>query len=78
MWGFGCVLYEIVRYTLRDEFMTDEEFAIRRYLFPGASCFPLSENYQMRIGPSGAPQLQVKNEPDDNDQLKVILESMGP
>ena len=43
MWSFGCILYELLRYTLKkvDNFAY-EDFQKERYLFQGDSCFPLS------------------------------------
>ena len=42
MWSFGCILYELIKYTIRDTSKTAREFNRERYLFQGKSCFPLT------------------------------------
>ena len=44
MWSFGCILYELFRYTLKDDNskFDEKEFQKERYLFQGKSCYPLS------------------------------------
>ena len=43
MWGFGCIVYELVKFTLRDNSMSIKEFnKDHRYLFTGNVCYPLS------------------------------------
>jgi len=42
MWSFGCVLYELIKYTIRNVDSEEEDFEKERYLFQGTSCFPLS------------------------------------
>jgi len=43
MWSFGCVLYELLKYTIRDPHSDIKDFVDKeRILFQGASCFPLS------------------------------------
>ena len=42
MWSFGCILYELLKYTKRDPSMSAEEFKEERYLFKGTSCYPLT------------------------------------
>ena len=47
MWGFGCILYELLKFTLlenkgdKSEF-EKQEFKKERFLFQGTSCFPLT------------------------------------
>ena len=42
MWSFGCILYELLKYTIRDPAMSMDEFKKERYLFQGNSCYPLT------------------------------------
>ena len=41
MWSFGCILYELIKYTLKGN-KQEAEFKKERYLLDGTSCFPLS------------------------------------
>ena len=70
MWGFGCILYELLSYTLRDEKMSDKEFHKMRYLFAGDSCFLVSRD--------GKRDAKGKAQVGDQDQVKVIMQSLGP
>jgi len=42
MWSFGCILYELLKYTIRDSSLPIDEFKKDRYLFQGTSCYPLT------------------------------------
>jgi len=43
MWSFGCILYELLKYSIRDRNASIADFNTQeRFLFKGASCFPLS------------------------------------
>ena len=71
MWSFGCILYELIKYSTRPENQAITDFIGKeRFLFQGTSCFPLSP---------------VKNENGDNtnvissnDQMNIILKGLGP
>lgn len=72
IWSLGCVLYELIQYTLKDNQNFDYSvFTKVRYPFRGDSCFPLTP----------CPKLNNDN-PDRGDkrptvgridQVKVIL-----
>ena len=42
IWSFGCILYELIRYTQKNDETFEKEFQKLRYLFQGTSCYPLS------------------------------------
>jgi hypothetical protein len=72
MWSFGCIIYELLQYVQKDNATFYDEFQIKRYLFQGGSCFPLSPCKKKQT--SGD---QKQNVIGQNDQVKVILQSLG-
>ena len=42
MWSFGCILFEMLKFTTRDSQISTDEFKKERYLFKGTSCYPLT------------------------------------
>lgn len=66
MWSMGCIMYELLNYTLKDE-----NKYTNKYLFEGTSCFPLS--------PCGQDKDLLELHPSrKNDQLLLILQKLGP
>ena len=69
MWSFGCILYELLKYFVRDQEVPIREFGAERFLFQGTSCYPLSPVKHT----SGANTNIIAN----SDQMSVILRYLG-
>ena len=68
MWSFGCIVYELLRYTLnKDKNFKYEEFQKERYLFQGDSCFPLSPCKVVNKIEPGDDKNKKKNKVGVND-----------
>ena len=73
MWSFGCILYELFRYTLKADGKFDEKlFQKERYLFQGKSCYPLSP-----VKNANGEAEKGKNQVDKQDQVKIIVKGLG-
>lgn len=76
IWSFGCILYEIIKYTLKTDATFDKEFQRQRYLFQGSSCYPLSPCKPDETGKGESEK--TKHSIAKADQIKVILRGLGP
>ena len=65
IWSLGCILYELLLFSLAS---TNPELVptIVNALFPGDHCYPLT------------PKNPKKSNEDTKDQLRTILETLGP
>jgi len=69
MWSFGCILYELLKYTLRDPKISKYDFLKQRFLFKATSCFPLTPINDQAGG--------MHTEIGEYDLMLVILRSLG-
>jgi len=72
MWSFGCILYEMFRYTIKDKSFDERQFQKERYLFQGKSCYPLSP-----VKNQNGEAEKGKNCVDKLDQVKIIVKGLG-
>ena len=71
MWSLGCILGELISYS--NPYRSKESIKAGLAIFKGSSCFPLSPYEAMQKNRDKKAQVISKN-----DQLNVILESLGP
>jgi len=69
MWSFGCILFELLKYTCKDEKQSKKDFLKERYLFQGNSCFPLS--------PIRTQKGEDSNIIAHDDQLNLVIRALG-
>ena len=74
MWSFGCIIFELLQYICKNPDTFHKCFQQDRYLFQGGSCFPLSPCKHKQPDKEGK---KVANTIGSNDQVKVILRSLG-
>ena len=65
LWSSGCIIYELMSYQTGLN-----QGQKHKYLFPGASCFPLSPS-------SKSNDEYNENIVSKSDQMKVILDTIG-
>ena len=72
MWSFGCILYEMFRYTIKESKFDERQFQKERYLFQGKSCYPLSP-----VKNQNGEAEKGKNCVDKLDQVNIIVKGLG-
>ena len=72
LWSFGCIIFELLQYVQKNKETFYDDFQVKRYLFQGGSCFPLSPCKKKQ-----AESDKKQNVIGTTDQVKVILESIG-
>lgn len=71
IWSMGCILGELIAFS--DPYRTKERVKTGQILFRGSSCFPLSPCEMMLKSKDQKTQIISKN-----DQMNIILDSLGP
>jgi len=71
MWSFGCILHELLHYTILSERSEFKNYKQQRFLFKGKSCFPISP---LTNDNDGIEKQIIGSQ----DQLLLIMKGLGP
>lgn len=78
MWGFGCILHELLRYIVdQGDDAAFKDYPKDRFLFQGQSCFPISPVRNFEVNPAEAEGMQHKKVVGKQDQVLMILKGLG-